>query len=160
MKNIVCVNQLQKCGRCEIKGFFCYTPYGGGFTTCPCCGENDFLNTLHHIQRDDKYDFLYEDEFDNDMRNLYSYCKNCKIIYELGCDYCYVGCTDGIYNCHFIKKWKHKKTNIEYEGMPMFDDENDWFDNVNNVEILNMYCPHKGSTCIKTIYKINEKCKL
>ena len=70
--------------------------------------------------------------------------------------HCVVGCTDNVYNCHFIKKWKDKITNVEYYGMSCFDDENDWFDNVNNVDVLEMYCPHNGYTCNMS----NETCKL
>lgn len=88
------------------------------------------------------------------MRYAYSYCNHCHIIFQLGCIHYNGGCTDNVYNCHFIKKWRHKVTKIEYEGMPKFDDEKDWFNNVNNVEVLKMYCPHKNNKCNKT-YKNN-----
>ena len=157
MKNKMCVNELQECNRCKLKGFFCYTPFGADFETCPCCGKNDFLNkSVNYKKLPTKYDFLYE--YENDMRYSYKYCNFCKIIFEVGCMHCVVGCTDNVYNCHFIKKWKDKITNVEYYGMPCFDDENDWFDNVNNVDVLEMYCPHNGYTC--NMSYTTETCKL
>lgn len=160
MKNITCVNGLQCCVYCELKGFFCYTPEGADFGTCPCCGKYDFVNASVNYTKTSKYDFLYEDEFENDMRNLYKYCEFCKIIFKLGCRHCIVGCTSDVFNCHFIKRWKHKVTNIEYEGMPQFDDSNDWFENVNNVEVLEMYCPHKGDKCKNSSYPVKYNCDL
>lgn len=145
MKNIVCVSKIQYCHYCRMKGFFCETPLGGDHNTCPCCGKYDFLSTTS----DEKYDFLYDNEYMNDVRQEYSYCNDCNIIFEVGCIHYCGGCTDNTYNCHFIKKWRDKPTNIEYQGMPQFEDENDWFENANNVEILQMYCPHKNDKCVK-----------
>ncbi len=144
VKNTCYVNSTHKCNYCNLKGFFCSTPNGADFETCPCCGAYDFLNDCVNST---KYDFLFEDEFENDMRNQYRYCKFCKIIFRLGCDHYNGGCTDNVYNAHFVKKWKHKVTGIEYEGMPLFDDENDWFNEVNNIKILKMYCPHNNNKC-------------
>ena len=121
----------------------------------------DFLNnSVNYKICPEKYDFLFEDEFDNDMRNAYRYCNDCNIIFELGCMHNIGGCTDNVYNCHFIKKWKNKVTNIEYEGMPMFDDEDDWFNNVNNVEVLQMYCPHNNNKCKKSFHENNYTCNI
>ena len=71
MKNITCVNSLQSCFICKLNGFFCYTPDGADFETCPCCGNKDFLNST----KIKKYDVLYEDKFDDDIRREYRYCK-------------------------------------------------------------------------------------
>lgn len=171
MKNIICVKELTKCHCCNMKGFFCLTPSGGDFETCPCCGKDDFLNVAHGyykpIKTHDfftnevkytypptKYDFLQEDEYDNDMRNTFKFCDSCNIIFELGCMHSARGCTDNVYNCHFISKWKNKVTNEEYKGMPQFENSEDWFNNVNNVEVLEMYCPHNGNKCKNTTYEI------
>ena len=163
MKNSSSVGSVYVCNRCNLAGFFCYTPCGADFKTCPCCGEYDFLNaTVNYTDEPTKYDFLFDDEngnYDYDMRNSYSFCKKCKIIFELGCTDCSQGCTDDTYNCHFIKRWKNKITNIEYQGMPKFDDEDEWFDHVNDVEVLEMYCPHNGNKCTKG-YKHERKCSL
>ena len=160
MKNITCVKSLQNCYSCKLKGFFCLTPNGADFETCPCCGHNDFLNTcVNYKKQPTKYDFLFEDEFENDMRNKYKYCDFCKIIFELGCYHYIGGCTDNIYNCHFIKKWKDQDKDIIYEGMPQFDDSEDWFNNVNNIEVLQMYCPHNNHKCNKG-YPISSDCRL
>jgi hypothetical protein len=154
MKNITCVKGMKKCHYCELQGFFCYTPFGADYETCPCCGTHDFLNTSSNYS--EKYHFLFDSEFDDDLRNTYRYCDHCNIIFELGCVHSNRGCTDSVYNCHFIKKWKDKSTNIEYEGMPLFTDKHDWFENVNNVLVLQMYCPHHGNTCEKTSYPITR----
>lgn len=171
MKNISCVKELSSCEACKLKGFFCYTPHEGDFKTCPCCGKYDFLNnyaynnTAYNVNlrgTSTQYDFLHEDEFENDMRYAYnySYCNNCNIIFQVGCIHRHVEYDDNIYNCHFIKKWKHKVTNIEYEGMSMFDDEDDWFNNANNVEVLQMYCPHNNNKCTKSFNDNNFECSL
>ena len=158
MRNIIYVKEFSKCYDCNMKGFFVYTPQGADYYTCPCCGKCDFLN---YYCDNNKYDFLYnDDEYANDMRNSYIYCGSCKIIFELGCMHYSGGCTDNVYNSHFIKKWKNKITDENYEGMPQFDDAIDWFDNVNNIEVLEMYCPHNGNKCKNTIYEIKETCEL
>lgn len=146
MKNVLCVDKVYNCNYCELNGFFCYTPFGGDYETCPCCGKFDFLNSTNST----KYDFLFEDDFENDIRYIYKYCDYCNIIFQLGCVHYNGGCTDDVYNCHFIKKWKHKVSNIEYKGMPKFDDKDDWFNNVNDIEVLEMYCPHNNNQCIKS----------
>ena len=40
MKNGTCVKECYYCWHCKTSGFFCYTPMGADFKTCPCCGEN------------------------------------------------------------------------------------------------------------------------
>lgn len=162
MKNILCVKELSKCDSCHMKGFFCFTPVGADFHTCPCCGKYDFLNDTTCFTRiPTKYDFLGDPQYDEDMRNTFRYCDNCKILFNLGCMHYAGGCTDNVYNCHFIQKWKNKSTNETHEGMPQFEDTEDWFNNVNNVDVLQMYCPHKSNICKSTRYTINnETCDL
>ena len=132
------VNSMHECFSCGLQGFFCETPDGADYNTCPCCNTFDFSH--------EKYD--YSHETCNDMRNMYSYCSKCKIIFELGCIHHVGGCTSNVYNCHFIKKWRNKVTNIEYDGMPLFDSDDEWFNNVNDVEVLQMWCPHKNNKCV------------
>lgn len=83
------------------------------------------------------------------MRREYKYCDSCKIIFKVGCYHCVLGCTDSIYNAHFIQQWKNKIDNEIFDGMPKFDDIDDWFNNVNYVEVLKLYCPHKSYKCQK-----------
>jgi len=160
MKNILSVNSVYQCIYCNLNGFFCYTPDGADFETCPCCGKDDFLNTITYKDYPTKYDFLFETEFEDDMRNKYRYCDSCHIIFQLGCMHYNGGCTSNVFNCHFIKKWKHKVNNIEYKGMPIFDNEDDWFNNVNNVEVLQMYCPHNKNKCKNSYHNNEDKCEL
>lgn len=160
MKNITCVSHLQSCICCNAKGFFCYTPRGADFTSCPCCGEYDFLNkTLEVSSHESKYYFLLEDEYERDMRNEFRYCNKCNFIFKIGCTHSLIGCTDSVYNGHFIKKWKHKKAPfVEYNGMPQFENNDDWFNNVNDVEVLEMFCPHKNNHCLKSPHVNNGCC--
>lgn len=156
MKNTVMLYNLQKCISCELKGFFCYSSDDGNNVKCSSCGNGDFLNSNLN---NEKYQFLFEDyKFDHDMRNLYKYCNFCKIIFDVGCLHNNNESTNVTYNCHFVKKWIDNTTKITYDGMPEFDNEHDWFDNINNIKILEMYCPHKGNKCSKTDNKTNEKC--
>jgi hypothetical protein len=36
---------------------------------------------------------------------------------------------------------------IQYDGMPQLESDKEWFDHVNDVEVLKMYCPHAGAHC-------------
>jgi hypothetical protein len=151
MKNIVCVFQLQQCNYCKMSGFFCWTPDGADYHSCPCCGKNDFLNEVG-LYPDTKYEFLFEDTSEDDMRTMYRYCDKCNIMFNIGCSHAVAGCTSDVYNGHFIKQWKDKTTNIVYNGMPQFDNAYDWFDNANNVEVMEMFCPHNNNKCKKAPY--------
>jgi hypothetical protein len=156
VKNITNVSGMQKCHYCDLKGFFVYTPSGADYITCPCCGDNDFVNTTN----DDKYDF---NEFKNgepiaaaaeDLRSNMNYCEKCGIMFGVGCVHAENGCTSNVYNSHLIQSWKNKLTEEVYEqGMPQFENVDDWFDNANNVEIIKMFCPHKADNCKKAYYK-------
>lgn len=44
--------------------------------------------------------------------------------------------------------------------MPQFDNPNDWFENANNIKILEMYCPNNAIKCNKTNYKFDANCDL
>lgn len=158
MKNISCeCNMKLRCYLCKVIGFFCYKPEDGEYVSCPCCKENDYLSRIYV---EETHDFLNEDEYVNDMRNFYNYCETCRILFEVGCTHIRVGCSCDVYNAHFIKKWTDKTTNVIYDGMPQFDNNDDWFHNVNNVEVLEMYCPHKDGKCAATSYPIDETCYL
>lgn len=160
MKNTAHVNGLSECTDCKLKGFFCVTPNGGDYSTCPSCNGADFMcyNSYEETRKilmgyanEYEHEFELELDFeDDDMREMFPYCNKCNIIFELGCTHAIYGCTDSIYNCHFIKKWRDKTTNIAYVGMPKFENEMDWYNNVNNVEVLEMYCPHAGAKCKKS----------
>jgi hypothetical protein len=156
MKNITNIPSLQKCDICNLKGFFCYTPDGADYTTCPSCNNNDL------ISKDDseKYDFLFDDFHEDDLRYVLKYCSKCKILFDVGCVHSLQGCTSNVYNAHFVKRWKNNVTNMVYDGMPQFEDTNDWFTNANNIEIIEMYCPHKNAKCFKSHYPNAHCCEL
>jgi hypothetical protein len=149
MKNTTIVNEVQHCHRCKLNGFFVYTPQGADYSTCPCCGSGEFLNT--HSNDEERIDTLFLDVnySDEDMRHRFSYCEKCKILFTFGCVHNELGCTDSVYNAHFIQKWRDKTTMIVYDGMPQFESNDEWYDHVNDVEVLKMYCPHIGAHCYK-----------
>lgn len=152
MKNTQNLHLNMICITCNLQGFFCYKPTED-HCTCPSCGKYDHLSINSEL---DKYQFLYEDI--NDIRRKFQYCDNCQIIYQVGCMHSCLGYTDNVYNAHVIKRWKFN--NVEYEGMPKFDDVNDWFNNSNNIEILEMYCVHKNDKCVNTRYDFTDKCNV
>ncbi len=80
MKNIVCVKQIQKCFLCNTPGFFCTTPNGADYTTCPCCGNSDYLTEPTDTNIDELWRKIDEEcQDDNDMRTNYLYCVRCGI---------------------------------------------------------------------------------
>lgn len=156
MKNSTDLYSLSQCVYCNLKGFFCYI--GNNYTTqCPSCKSHDYVHSIENENtlylREIENDSSKKTTKDTDMRVKYSYCKSCKIMFDIGCiHYKHVKTPTidtnyNVYNGHFIKKWIDKVTNEPYEGMPLFEDEQDWFENANNVEVIEMYCPHKGSLC-------------
>jgi hypothetical protein len=85
-----------------------------------------------------------------DLRNRYLYCKDCGILFELGCFHYesdLINSEDQILNAHFITRWKDRASKEVYSGMPHFDNPDDWFENVNRVEVLQMGCPQSNAIC-------------
>lgn len=118
---------------------FCETPHGASYYTCPFCYGYNF---------EDYDDDLIKEEFEIEKKEenrlfLYPFCDKCKIVYDVGCYYTVLGCTDSVYNAHLVKKWKYK--DIIYDGMPLFDDADEWIKNLLNIEILELYCPNNGA---------------
>ena len=147
------LKQIETCILCGKRGFFCQSSMGRCGASCPCCGERHFLDwgSSSNYRKNIKYDET------DDMRNLFLYCSKCGIIFQLGCIHFTRGAYDldeDITNSHFIKKWKNKETGLEYEGMPHFDNPDDWFNNANKVEVLEMNCFNKNIQCVKTHFKV------
>lgn len=159
MRNTKNVYNTYKCFACDMKGFFIETPCGADYYTCPCCNKYDFLHRImNKLEDDNKYEkIFFDDNCDNDLRCSWSYCDTCKIIFEVGCMHYNGGCTSNVYNAHFIKKWKMKDSDIIFEGMPAFDNSDEWFDKANNIIILEKWCPHLGNKC-KQGYSNNSIC--
>ena len=161
MKNITNVPSMQQCDYCNLKGFFIITPHGADSETCPCCGADDYVNSVwNELRRDyaaekhQRLQVLLDDECTNDVRSEFRFCDKCNIMFLLGCTHAVAGCTDNVFNAHFIKEWQDKRTNIVYQGMPQFDSVDDWFDHANDVVVLQMHCPHGGHHCKRTSYPI------
>ena len=150
MKNITIITKYESpvCNSCNKYGFFCYTPYGGEYSTCPLCQDADYFNS----DSSDKLNVLLEDEYIEDIRQEYSYCKRCRVIFDTGCKHAENGCTSSVYNGHLIDMWLNKNTNDVHHGMPQFDDEDDWFKNGNMITILRWNCPNSGLHCTNGYY--------
>ena len=145
MINITSINRRQNqiCRDCNKKQFYCVTPNGGDYTTCPICDGREFKYDIYNHRDPSTFYDNYEDE---DTHN-YNYCKDCGIIYDNGCTHKVFGCTDDLYNAHFIGKWEHLETNIIYIGMPYFESVKDWEDNASKVKILEWICPNTYKHC-------------
>ena len=139
MKKIIQINSLVNCDSCDLNGFFCYTPQGADFNTCPLCGDFSYNCGLDW----DKYRLL------NDEKNGGNVCAECKIIYEVGCRHACNGCC---FNGHLVGKWKHIPSDQIYTGMPQFDDMEECAAELNNIEILEWICPNNGLHCTKGSY--------
>ncbi len=144
---------------CGVDGFFTQTPDGGDYSTCGVCGSGCGLDYHYGILYDMKLSRkeFYEQVCDTSDNNYdLDYCQHCRILTFLGCTHEVGGCTDNRYNTHFISEWINKKTGEKFIGMPLFDDNQDWIDHVNDVQILKYYCPNKNSVCTKAPYPITK----
>jgi hypothetical protein len=158
MKNITELSTKEYCLLCGTKGYFSEFSMGRCGSGCPCCGQRHFLDWGESTD----YRCRYNSYDKSDMRNQFLYCKKCGIIFQLGCIHFsrdLLNSDDVLYNSHLIKKWKHRETNATYLGMPHFETPEDWFNNVNKVDVLEMYCPNQRDCCIKTRGRI-EGCSL
>ena len=155
MKNLIQLTTKAKCDSCSISGFFCYTPNSADYKTCPCCTEGDFINYDYVTELYKQY-FTKEDESKDNVLYDYSFCKNCRIIFDVGCTHTENGSTNNCYNGHFIGKWKYKDE--VYVGMPQFDSIDEWFNEYKNIEILEWICINGVNTkhCTKGYYPKNE----
>jgi hypothetical protein len=148
MKNITQANTMVKCYNCNMNGFFCYTPNGADFDTCPFCGQNDYLYAGDH----DNFE-----EISNILKKCkigFSFCSSCRILYHTGCTHAVNGCTDDTYNAHVIKLWKYNGT--IYEGMPQFASIDEWLKQIQKIEVLEMICLNNGNHCEKGRYPKSE----
>lgn len=151
MKNIAGPNKIDYCILCGLKGFFGEASMGRCGEACPCCNTRHYFDWNESDCYKNKMDL--NDAFD--MRNRFLYCRHCGIIFQLGCLHYSsspYSCEEDIKNAHFIKKWRYAGTEEVYEGMPHFDNPEDWFHHVNLVEVLEMNCPNKNAQCSKTRY--------
>lgn len=160
MKNITELSTKEHCISCGIRGYFCESSMGRCGPSCPCCGQRHFLDWGEST----KYRCRYDAGDKSDMRNRFLYCKDCGILFILGCIHFsrnHSNSEDVLHNAHLIQKWKDRETEVEYEGMPHFETPDDWFENSNLVEVLNIWCPHKGAVCLrKPKNQIQEYCNL
>lgn len=154
MHNITTIICNRSCSSCRETGFFSATPGGGDHTSCGVCGDYcEADKTLSKMNlSSEEYKSIRADRSAGDdgvykNKRLLNYCSKCRILVFLGCTHGVFGCTDDIYNTHFISEWVNKKTGEKFSGMPQFDDNQDWFDHVNDVQILKYYCPNKNSIC-------------
>ena len=150
MKNFTTVIVKKRgCYKCTMP-LICSTPNGGDHNTCPLCGGDEF-----------KYDLNYSKLCDEDDTIFENYCNACHIIFRVGCMHQEHGCTDSTYNGHLICEWTNTKTNEFFEGMPYFEDADDWLENVNYVKINRWCCPNKNNICTgQGMYPTHKWCDL
>ena len=150
MKNIVSFDNNVKCSSCKLNGFFCYTPAGADYDTCPICNNHDFVKGSFIFKKSlyRKY-FGDNSDLDENYEN-HDFCDSCRILFYVGCRHACNGCTDDCYNGHLVGKWKYKGE--EYIGMPQFDTIDEWFNEIKNIEILEWICPNNGLHCTKGFY--------
>ncbi len=160
MKNIHVMSLKQDaCILCGVAGYFCESSMGRCGPGCPCCGQRHFFDwggSATYRRRVDRDDC-------SDLRNQYLYCKDCGIVFALGCVHYaseFVHSEDHILNAHFIQKWKHRETQQVFDGMPIFENPEDWFENVNQVEVLEMTCPQRNLICRKNRCMFEGGCSL
>jgi hypothetical protein len=140
MKNLVFAPGRVTCSCCNAGGFFCTTPEGASYHTCPFCGGTDGVTN-------DDDDFLYDAEKNPYYELQMHYCPSCRILFNLGCTHAVNGCTDDVYNGHVICQWKLKGHSHVYTGMPQFADIGEMISELHKVEILSWVCPNKGAHC-------------
>lgn len=129
--------------------FICNTPFGGDTTTCPLCCNFDLIynigyKTEQYNEYFDKYKYFYK-PYNEDIIGHYKleYCNKCNILYDIGCINKVNGCTSDDYNGHLVNKWKYQ--DIIYNGMPCFDNVEDYLEKIKYIEILEMKCPNTGN---------------
>jgi len=101
---------------------FITTPQGANYITCPFC--NEWIDSS-----DDNY-------FENIEME---YCAHCKILFDLGCVYAELGCTDDIYYAKLVSKWEYNGE--VHDGMILFDNYIELADN--KIKILETICTCK-----------------
>lgn len=151
MRNIKHLTKIEYCILCGLKGFFGESSMGRCGESCPCCNRRHFFDW----NESDYYKYQMDIEDECDMRNKYLYCSPCGIIFQLGCLHFSNSPyhrEDEVKNAHFIKKWRYAGKDKVYNGMPQFNNPEDWFNNVTQVEVLEMDCPNQNAQCLKTHY--------
>ncbi len=136
MKNAVSLDTKSKCFRCKRTGFF---SYDGKFMSCPrCLCETNHKCMIKH----------------NDGVMIKSlFCDKCGIVFEpFGCEH-----RDDVYNSHLICKYKYNDD--IYDGMPVFESLDELIQELNNIVVLQLYCPNNAiSSCCSD--DVDYTCKL
>jgi hypothetical protein len=90
--------ELQTCKECTDKMFPIYTPHDGEYVTCPLCSNWCLKNDS----------------------NILEYCKDCKIVFNLGCIHG-KNETGDCYNAALMVGFV--ENNKQYDGMLVFTDD-------------------------------------
>lgn len=125
-----------RCNSCQYSGLYCYTPNDADNITCPLCAniESSEVNKYVFVNRENKEEFV--------SMHL---CVNCKVMFTLGCVHCKKGCIDDIVNAHLVKMYKYMGD--EYEGMPLFQNVQEFHNTIKGISIVKLFCPNKGKVC-------------
>ncbi len=156
MKNInqiACSNPNGKSAPgCNCKGYFCQTPNGADYTTCPFCDGSDYCY-LNYNKPNVEKKFAEVDKKDNYSHPIYEdFCDSCGILFRAGCRHQANGCTGDIYNAHVIRKWKYIPSNDIFIGMPGFESVDEWLKEIDNIEVLDWICLGAGHCPTGSLY--------
>lgn len=145
MKNVNNIQTIVKCDKCNQGGFFIHNRSScfGDYYSCPLCNSNTY---------NPDYDYNKLNEID------FEFCSTCNIMFEYGCTHANEGCDWNITNAHFICKYEYK--NNIYNGMPQFDNFEDWIRNVDDVKILEMVCLNNGYHCTNSYHPVKGICSI
>ena len=167
MRNLTEPIETNRCKSCKAFGSFCTTPSGGDHITCPSCCRYDYVNSYrenYHGEKDIRkkiWDADVEDEGEDlvDVGNFgIPFCNSCGIVYDIGCMHSNREGTDSVFNAHVIAKWKNLGTDEIHDGMPFFESELDWVNNINKVQILKWTCLNDGLHCSKSFCPVDRFC--
>ena len=145
MKNLVQLSftNNKKSILCNCNGLFTHiSMWNEDYICCPFCDK-----------RFSKYCNKYSKECHTNYDDYISFysCIKCNILFTNGCYHIDSDGGTGIFNVHLINKYKYK--NDIYEGMPFFEN-NDEFNLVkHDIEILQLICPNNGDYCKEKKYK-------
>jgi hypothetical protein len=175
MRNIKTLPADVKCIECKKGGYFVYVEDNWATArTCPCCGRGDIVGGSDgRFQSGEKPYVCFQKMFDRDypelvkdgkIRKFYDekvhylrktyFCPYCKILYYEGCVHAENGCSASVYNGHFVKKWSWRGE--VYNGMPQFDSINEWYNEIKNVEVMEVGCGNNGLHCEYGFYPKSE----
>ena len=140
------MNTKSFCNNCK-SGFIGEMDFENYCFCCPICTEPDwfYMNDGKEIYHKnfEKYSYTVDNYKTLGHPNL-KYCGECKIVFDCEEEH---SLNYNYFNGKFISKWKYQD-NIYY-GMPQFDTDEEYFEKIKDIEIIEMVFPNKNKKCIE-----------